>query len=300
MARTKKGAAPTSPQAKLAAVIKTARDAMRKDAGLNGDLDRIPQLAWLLFLKAFDGLEQNRATQKGTHVVRQPAPSRWQTNADFDYAEGVYDSGYGPQNAARVSHTRQVVFVKPDYWLVFDTMKPADDAPHQYEALFHLDAEDAEVDPGTRAVTVESEGSGLRIIPLHTEGVEVEIVKGRHEAPVQGWLPTGRHNVLRPIPTAVFRWRAAGPSTLAYALVPRERGKEWPAQGVRLLAVGKASLAAEVLLPGGAKDLVARCDPDGAPLPVASLLAGAEVVVVRKSADGAPGTALRVIGQLVN
>ncbi len=33
---------------------------MRKDAGLNGDLDRIPQLAWLLFLKAFDGLEENR------------------------------------------------------------------------------------------------------------------------------------------------------------------------------------------------------------------------------------------------
>ena len=45
----------TSPQAKLAAVIKSARDDMRKDAGLNGDLDRIPQLAWLLFLKAFDG-----------------------------------------------------------------------------------------------------------------------------------------------------------------------------------------------------------------------------------------------------
>ena len=60
MARAKKPAAPTSPQAKLAAVIKTARDTMRKDAGLNGDLDRIPQLAWLLFLKAFDGLEQNR------------------------------------------------------------------------------------------------------------------------------------------------------------------------------------------------------------------------------------------------
>ncbi len=54
MARPKKTAASTSPQAQLAAVIKTARDAMRKDAGLNGDLDRIPQLAWLLFLKAFD------------------------------------------------------------------------------------------------------------------------------------------------------------------------------------------------------------------------------------------------------
>src|SRR5207248_3154928 len=60
VARQKKATPPVSPQAKLAAVIKSARDAMRKDAGLNGDLDRIPQLAWLLFLKAFDGLEQNR------------------------------------------------------------------------------------------------------------------------------------------------------------------------------------------------------------------------------------------------
>ena len=49
-----------TPRARLASVIKTSRDIMRKDAGLNGDLDRLPQLSWLLFLKAFDDLEQNR------------------------------------------------------------------------------------------------------------------------------------------------------------------------------------------------------------------------------------------------
>src|SRR3954449_7921616 len=77
MARLKSPAAPTSPQAKLAAVIKTARDAMRKGAGLNGDLDRIPQLAWLLFLKAFDGLEQNReVTERDFHPAVE-APYRW-------------------------------------------------------------------------------------------------------------------------------------------------------------------------------------------------------------------------------
>lgn len=53
-------APPSSSKAKLAAAIKAARDAMRKDAGLNGDLDRLPQLTWILFLKAFDGLERNR------------------------------------------------------------------------------------------------------------------------------------------------------------------------------------------------------------------------------------------------
>lgn len=77
MIRAKKATAPTSPQAKLAAVIKSARDAMRKDAGLNGDLDRIPQLAWLLFLKAFDGLEQNREVVDRDFRPAINAPYRW-------------------------------------------------------------------------------------------------------------------------------------------------------------------------------------------------------------------------------
>jgi type I restriction enzyme M protein len=77
MARAKKAAAQTTPQAKLASVIKTARDAMRKDAGLNGDLDRIPQLAWLLFLKAFDGVEQNREVTDAKYRPAIEAPYRW-------------------------------------------------------------------------------------------------------------------------------------------------------------------------------------------------------------------------------
>ncbi len=74
--RTKSEVA-TTPQAKLASIIKTARDAMRKDAGLNGDLDRIPQLAWLLFLKAFDGLEQNREVVERKYHPVIAAPYRW-------------------------------------------------------------------------------------------------------------------------------------------------------------------------------------------------------------------------------
>jgi type I restriction enzyme M protein len=77
MARSKKPTPPVSPQAKLAAVIKSARDAMRKDAGLNGDLDRIPQLAWLLFLKAFDGLEENREVTSNEFQPAIEAPYRW-------------------------------------------------------------------------------------------------------------------------------------------------------------------------------------------------------------------------------
>lgn len=73
----KKTETPTSPQTKLTSVIKSARDFMRKDAGLNGDLDRIPQLAWLLFLKAFDGLEQNREVTETKYRLAIEAPYRW-------------------------------------------------------------------------------------------------------------------------------------------------------------------------------------------------------------------------------
>jgi type I restriction enzyme M protein len=46
----------------LGAVIKSARDIMRKDRGLNGDLDRLPMLTWIMFLKFLDDLELQRET----------------------------------------------------------------------------------------------------------------------------------------------------------------------------------------------------------------------------------------------
>ena len=40
----------------LGSLIKSARDIMRKDKGLNGDLDRLPMLTWIMFLKFLDDL----------------------------------------------------------------------------------------------------------------------------------------------------------------------------------------------------------------------------------------------------
>jgi len=44
----------------LGALLKSARDIMRKDKGLNGDLDRLPMLTWVIFLKFLDDLEIQR------------------------------------------------------------------------------------------------------------------------------------------------------------------------------------------------------------------------------------------------
>jgi type I restriction enzyme M protein len=80
MARTKKTDTPTTTQA-LGNLIKSCRDIMRKDKGLTTDLDRLPMLTWILFLKFLDDLEQVRETEAALEGKRfRPAiapPYRW-------------------------------------------------------------------------------------------------------------------------------------------------------------------------------------------------------------------------------
>jgi type I restriction enzyme M protein len=62
---------PTTAQS-LGALLKSARDIMRKDKGLNGDLDRLPMLTWSMFLKFLDDLEIQR---EGEWKLVNPAKS---------------------------------------------------------------------------------------------------------------------------------------------------------------------------------------------------------------------------------
>jgi len=65
----------------LGSLVKSCRDIMRKDKGLNGDLDRLPMLTWIMFLKFLDDLEQIRETEAKLAGKRfTPAiksPYRW-------------------------------------------------------------------------------------------------------------------------------------------------------------------------------------------------------------------------------
>src|SRR5881227_2571268 len=56
---------PLGSREQLNATIKSVRDLLRKDAGLAGDTDRLPQLTWLLFLKNLDDFEYAREEELG-------------------------------------------------------------------------------------------------------------------------------------------------------------------------------------------------------------------------------------------
>src|SRR5215469_8249584 len=82
MARTRKTIkTPQSTTQQLGSLIKTCRDIMRKDKGLNGDLDRLPMLTWIMFLKFLDDLEMQREQEANLSGKRFRAaietPYRW-------------------------------------------------------------------------------------------------------------------------------------------------------------------------------------------------------------------------------
>src|SRR5437867_7515334 len=102
------GAERSSPQ-QLASLLKSVRDIMRKDKGLSGELDRIPMLSWIMFLKFLDDQEKIREVEArlGGTTFRPTvdSPYRWRDWAAKD------DGVTGPE---LLSFVNQDEAIRPD------------------------------------------------------------------------------------------------------------------------------------------------------------------------------------------
>lgn len=58
-------------------IIKSVRDIMRKDAGVDGDAQRISQMVWMIFLKVFDAMEEEREAEDESYKSPLPEKIRW-------------------------------------------------------------------------------------------------------------------------------------------------------------------------------------------------------------------------------
>ncbi len=176
-----------------------------------------------------DGKEQHRRGFPGGRVVKEPIPNPWVTSPLFDFGRGIYSSGYqeniykpvayrpreysGPRDTS-VRHTRNVIFMKPYYYMVVDFLDGQGD--HRYDALFHLNAPDARLIESNQSVHTLRDGNvQLGLYPMDAENMKVTIVK-RQEEPVLGWIPAQKN----PIPTVVFTKNEETPATFSTFLYP--------------------------------------------------------------------------------
>jgi len=74
--------------------VKSIQDIMRKDAGVDGDAQRIAQLGWMLFLKIFDDREQEYELMEEGYTSSVPQELRWRNwaaNPEGDTGDELLD-----------------------------------------------------------------------------------------------------------------------------------------------------------------------------------------------------------------
>ena len=87
----------------LGSFVKNLRDIMRNDPGINGDAQRIEQIAWLLFLKVYDSKDEEWAMeaedQGATYSSIIPEHLKWKNWAAIQKGkekEAAGSSGLSP------------------------------------------------------------------------------------------------------------------------------------------------------------------------------------------------------------
>jgi hypothetical protein len=185
--------------------------------------------------------------------VTEPVYNPWVATPLFDYVAATYDRGYqkneyqggskwnewvGPVDHS-VTHARRVLFLKPYYALVLDTLDGT--GHHIFDAQFHIDATGATLDPTTQAAFSQSNDNvHLALYPLDRDNLATDIVQGQKD-PLLGWFPI-QH---RAIPTIRFRKEQEAPATFATFLYPYQG--QAPTFSAAPLNAGEAGLWAESL-----------------------------------------------------
>ncbi|MCE5216994.1 heparinase II/III family protein [bacterium] len=230
---------------------------------------------WAHNIVAVDGLTQARRNVRSSNVNTEPQTNPFHTTAAFDYCEGVYDDGFGPKNELKVVQRRQVLFVKPEYWVVVDTLTPPDAAEHQYASHFHLGTADAQASGATASTLGDS--ANLHILTAGRQPAVADIVKGQETPYYLGWIGTHGVGNKHPMPVARFTWKATGVTQTVYLLYPTRPGQECPVRQFHLLPGD--GLKAEIQFADGRRDVMDL---------------GADWQVTRYAADGAVSAVLKV------
>ncbi|MBN1641407.1 MAG: heparinase II/III family protein, partial [Anaerolineae bacterium] len=218
-----------------------------------------------------DGQDQNRRLNynRTAFDVNARADAAWRSAKAYDVVEATYDEGYGPEAARTVSHTRKVIGLKQSLGalgpclLVIDRLSPNDRDLHDYQVLWHLNANRAEV--AGHAVRSTDEGvANLAIVPASVAGLGIALIAGQATPEWQGWIAVKHHQQgeYAPTPTASYTLQASGPVRVVTLLCPTPAGAACPVIGVGAASDVEAT-AIRLLLADGSE---VALDEDDYPL----------------------------------
>jgi hypothetical protein len=170
-----------------------------------------------------DGQDQHSAGRRDTWIAKQPVDLGWRVADGEVRARGVYDLGYGRDNAIAVVHRREIVFVQERCWVVFDLVEG--DGERLIESRFQFAPGELHID-GATARTGFEDANLLLIAAPSAAFAEVRVEQGQ-EQPRRGWY-SDSYNKIEPAPALSLSLRTALPWRAATLLFPY-RGPSRPA-----------------------------------------------------------------------
>jgi len=229
-----------------------------------------------------DGCGQHRGRREmhEDHVRSARGTNVWASGRGLDFLSGSYASGYRGLVRTFV-HRRAILFVKPDYWVVWDEVSGR--GAHEVESLFHFTPMRIQADEANGVVRTNRLGrANLDMILSPHDGVGVSIVCGQ-ERPVQGWIAVGGENI--PSPAVVLKKKGRLPIRLATILCPYVTGVN-AGVTVETLRAGRAAWAARLRHRDGRCDEVFLRWNEAGMGRFGGLRTDADVALVRRDARG--------------
>ena len=166
-----------------------------------------------------DGQGQNSRAHPETWIADAPGSLTFIESGNEVRAAACYDLGYGPDNAIKVIHHREVVFVGQKYWVLFDTL--SGDGRHKIESRFQFGPGDIVVE-GNQTTTQFADANLLVVV---TGEWHAQILQGE-ENPRAGWY-SASYNKIEPAPALSLIQEVNLPLRYAVLLIPFQ-GRQAP------------------------------------------------------------------------
>ena len=237
-----------------------------------------------------------------TYGASSRGKNLWAAGRGLDFAQGAYADLYGErergplsttltntaalQPIAGVTHTRALLFVRPDYWLVLDSI--AGRGRHLAEALWHFTPMHVRID--AKAATVRTNRLGHGNLELICRGdwadARLRLVTGSESPAVQGFIALD--DEVKPAPVAVIARRKRLPIHGATVAVPYASGSESHYRAETRAVKGRrgAGLLITVTRADGLTDRFLWRHTGSGTLEAGGLRADARLALVRTDANG--------------
>jgi hypothetical protein len=205
-------------------------------------------------------------------VSQGPLGAHWQTNAICDFASGEYAQGYGPPRKLIASQRRDVLFLKPDIFVVADRIIPNDSEQHRYQARWQLLTTQSRIEPATQTLVTADEGTpNIAIVPLLVDHLTVGSASGQEKPEILGWdFRTFAGPELSPATTLLHTVIGSGPRLILTLIVPLRPRKGNPitkvepgSDGVSATAVFADGRLLLISCPGSLGIVAQETLPDG-------------------------------------